>query len=198
MVLSFKERNRQTENSSGQFFKKKHHIEMAATLSHFFDEGNRIRIQTGQSRFILNYGGEIGIERMQTRGRFGMVDGYFFLPSLMRVLVDRDMLIVTNENMTFSFTARFSVDEAEDLSNLLKEKFEENVRSRGRNLMGVKTALMQHKELNPDVLAHIASFSTGKNGTLATQTNELKQNLGEQLAPRVRGRRATRKRSTVA
>jgi hypothetical protein len=127
-----------------------------------------------------------------------MIDAYFFLPSLMRALVDSDMLIVTNEKAQFSFSARFSVDEAEDLSNLLKEKFEQNVRSRGRNLMGVKTALMQHKNLNPDVLAHIASFSTGKNGTLATQANELKQNLGEQLAPRVKGRRSTRKKSTRA
>lgn len=170
---------------------------MAATLSHFDEEGTRIIIMTGQSRFLLNYGDEVGIERRQIEGRKGkMIDSYFFLPSLMRVLVDRDMLIVTNENMTFSFTARFSVDEAEDLSNLLKEKFEENVRSRGRNLMGVKTALMQRKNLNPNVLAHIASFSTGKNGTLATQTNELKQNLGEQLAPRVGGRRSTRKKFT--
>ena len=168
---------------------------MAATLSHFFDEGNRIRIQTGQSRFFVNYGREEGIERRQLRGRFGMIDGYFFLPSLMRALVDRDMLIVTNKNGQFSFSARFSVEEAEDLSNLLKEKYEENVRSRGRNLMGVKTALMQHTELNPDVLAHIASFSTGKEGTLATQSNELKQNLGVQLAPRIRGRRSTRKKA---
>lgn len=171
---------------------------MAQTLSHFFEEGKKLRIETGQSRFVLNYDREVGIERGQLKGRYGdMMYGYFFLPSLMRVLVDRDMLLVTTEHMQFVFTARFSEDEATRLSNVLKEKYEENVRSRGRNLMGVKTVLMQHKELNPDVLAHIASFSTGKNGTLATQFNELKQNLGEQLAPRVRGRRATRKRSLV-
>lgn len=168
---------------------------MAATLSHFFDEGNGIRIQTGQSRFFLNYGNEEGIERRQVAGRFGnLIDIYFFLPSLIRVGVDRNILIVTNQEGEFSFDARFSMEESEDLSNLLKEKFEENIRSRGRNLMGVKTALMQ-TELNPDVLAHIASFSTGKEGTLATQSNELKQNLGVQLAPRIRGRRSTRKKA---
>jgi len=174
---------------------------MDTALSHFHedDEGTRILITTGQSRFSLNYGNEVGIERRQIEGRKGStIDTYFFLPSLVRALVDRDMLIVTNKDMSFSFNARFSVHEAEDLSTLLKEKYEENVRSRGRNLMGVKTALMQRKDLNPDVLAHIASFSTGKSGTLATQTNELKQNLGEQLAPRVGGRRSTRKKSTRA
>lgn len=172
---------------------------MAATLSHFLDDGKRIRIRTGQTQFFLNYGGEVGIERSQIEGRYGdMIYGYFFLPSLIRVLVDKDMVIVTNENAQFSFSARFSEDEAVGLSNLLKEKFEENVRSRGKNLLGVKTALMQHKNLNPDVLAHIASFSTGKNGTLAMQENELKQNLGQQLAPRVGGRRSTRKKSTRA
>ena len=91
--------------------------------------------------------------------------------------------------------ARFSLEEAKDLSNLLKEKYEKNIRSRGRNLMGVETALMQ-TELNPDVLAHIASFSTGTNGTLATQSNTLQQNLGVQLAPRIRGGRSTRKQSS--
>ena len=169
---------------------------MAATLSHFFDEGHRIRIQTGQSRFFVNYGHEEGIERRQLAGRFGnLIDIYFFLPSLIRVGVDRNVLIVTNQEGEFSFDARFSEEESEDLSNLLKEKYEEHIRSRGRNLMGVKTALMQ-TELNPDVLAHIASFSTGKEGTLATQSNELKQNLGVQLAPRIRGRRSTRKKSS--
>jgi hypothetical protein len=167
-----------------------------ATLSRFFDDGDRLRIETGQSRFFLSCGSEIGIERMQIKGRAGMVDGYFFLPSLVRALVDRDMLIITTENMAFAFTARFLEDEATRLSNVLKEKYEANIRSRGRNLMGVKTALMHHKDLNPDVLAHIASFSTGKNGTLATQANRLKQNLGEQLAPRVGGRRATRKKKS--
>ena len=170
---------------------------MAATLSRYFDEGNRIRIQTGLSRFSLFYGHEEGIERRQVAGRTGnLFDIYFFLPSLIRAGVDRDVLIVTNQDADFSFQAAFSVEEATRLSNLLKEKYEENIRSRGRNLMGVKTALMQHKNLNPDVLAHIASFSTGKEGTLATQANRLKQNLGEQLAPRVGGRRSTRKRST--
>jgi hypothetical protein len=76
--------------------------------------------------------------------------------------VDRDVLIVTNQEADFSFQARFSLEESENLSNVLKEKYEANVRSRGRNLSVVKTALMQHKELNPDVLAHIASFSTGR------------------------------------
>jgi len=172
---------------------------MAAARSHFVDEGNRIVIQTGQSRFFLNYGREVGIERRQLTGRFGNpIDIYFFLPSLIRAGVDRDILIVTNKEAEFSFQARFSLEDAENLSNVLKEKFEANVRSRGRNLSVVKTALMQHKELNPDVLAHIASFSTGKEGTLATQSNELKQNLGEQLAPRVRGRRSTRKQSSRA
>jgi hypothetical protein len=131
-------------------------------------------------------------------GRFGnQIDIYFFLPSLIRTGVDRDILIVTNKNAEFAFHARFSAEEAQGLSNLLKEKYEAHIRSRGRNLMGVKTALMQHEELNPDVLAHIASFSTGKEGTLAMQTNQLKQNLGLQFAP-VRGRRATRKKSTRA
>ena len=107
---------------------------MAATLSHFFDDGNRIRIQTGQSRFVLNCDREVGIERRQIAGRQGnTIDTYFFLPSPMRALVDRDMLIVTDGDM-ISFNARFSEDEALRLSNCLKEKFEENVRSRGRNL----------------------------------------------------------------
>jgi len=99
---------------------------MAAALSHFDDqlETRRILITTGQSRFVLNYDSEAGIERRQIKGRFGMIDAYFFLPSLMRALVDRDILIVTDGNMQFSFQARFSVEEAEDLSNLLKEKFE--------------------------------------------------------------------------
>ena len=172
---------------------------MAATLSHFFDDGNRIRIQTGQSRFSLFYDREEGIERRQVAGRFGnLFDIYFFLPSLIRAGVDRDTLIVTSQGAEFTFQARFSLEEAEGLSNLLKEKFEENVRRRGRNLLGVKTALMQHPELNPDVLAHIASFSTGKEGTLAMQSNKLKQNLSEQLPPPIRGGRATRKRSTRA
>ena len=168
-------------------------------VSYFFDEGHRIRIQTGQSRFSLFYNREEGIERRQLEGRFGnLFDIYFFLPSLIRAGVDHDTLIVTNQDADFTFQARFSVEVAQDLSNLLKEKYEENIRSRGRNLLGVKTALMQHTELNPDVLAHIASFSTGKEGTLATQSNTLKQNLGEQLAPRIRGRRTTRKRSNGA
>jgi hypothetical protein len=163
--------------------------------SHFFDEGNRIRIQTGRSRFFLNYGREVDIERRQVTGMFGNpIDVYFFLPSLIRAGVDRDVLIVTNQEGEFSFDARFSEEEAENLSNLLKDKYETMIRSRGRNLMGVNTALQQHKELNPDVLAHIASFSTGREGTLATQANRLKQNLGEQLAPRIRGRRSTRKK----
>ena len=172
---------------------------MAAPLSRFVDEGNRIVIHSGQSRFFLNYSREVGIERRQVTGRFGNpIDLYFFLPSLIRAAVDRDLLIVTNKEAEFSFQACFSLEGAENLSNLLKEKYEANIRSRGKNLSVVKTALMQHKELNPDVLAHIASFSTGKEGTLATQENLLKQNLGEQLAPRVRGRRSTRKQSSRA
>ena len=166
--------------------------------SHFFDEGNKIVIQTGHSRFSLFYSDEVAIERRQLQGRFGnMIDIYFFLPSMIRVGIDRNMLIVTTQDKVhFSFTAHFSEEEATDLSNLFKEKYEANIRSRGKNLLGVKTALMQSK-LNPDVLAHIGSFSTGREGTLATQENILKQNLGEQLAPRVGGRRTTRRNRRI-
>lgn len=63
---------------------------------------------TGQSRFFLNYGDEVDIERKQIEGRKGnMIDSYIFLPSLMRALVDRDVLIVTNENMTFPLQPDF-------------------------------------------------------------------------------------------
>ena len=168
---------------------------MAATLSHFDDDGNRIRIQTGQTVFYLSYDREVGIERREYNGIFGKFYFYSFLPSLTEAGVDRDVLTVINKKAKMYLRARFSLEEAKDLSNLLKEKYEKNIRSRGRNLMGVETALMQ-TELNPDVLAHIASFSTGTNGTLATQSNTLQQNLGVQLAPRIRGGRSTRKQSS--
>ena len=163
---------------------------MAAPLAHYFDEGNRILVVNGRTRFSLFYSDEDAIERRQLKGRFGnLIDVYFFLPSMMRATVDRDSLIVTTrESAKFSFSTEFSLDEARDLSNLLKEKYEANIRSRGRNLSVVKQALMQSK-LNPDVLAHIASFSTGKEGTLAMQENRLKQNLD----PHAGGRRNTRK-----
>lgn len=163
----------------------------------FVDDGQRFVITDGGTKISLWYVHNVTMERRTLpRPDGSVIDVFFFLPSMMRVTIDRERCVVTfGEGSPLQFVTRFTLAGARALSDALKAKYEEGIRSRGRNIVGVRHVLGK-SSLNPDVLAHIASFGTGKKGALATQEDSLKQNLGEHLAPRV-ARRTTRRKRRV-
>lgn len=72
------------------------------------------------------------------------------------------------------------------LDKLIEDLPKRPIRSAGRNLVGLRE-VGEGLGLPPNVEGHIGSFLSGKKGSAASQTNKLRQNLGESLAPRPGG-----------
>ena len=95
----------------------------------------------------------------------------------------------------------FDSEISEELFNLVHHKMERLMKdypirvakSRGRNLVGLRE-VGEGLALPENVESHIGSFLSGKTGSTKAQTNKLRQNLGESLAPRAGGKRTRRRR----
>jgi hypothetical protein len=121
------------------------------------------------------------------------VDTYTFSPSNVSMTFDNSQQpgIISINSPTFRFKQQHRLDNNLDTLKAFLNKL--IVKQQHSELNSV-SRIGKNRNLPRNVDSVIGSFISGKKGYIPSQKNQLKQNMGISLAPRVKGRR-TRKRA---
>lgn len=139
--------------------------------------------------FIIQGNDEVKIQESQSG-----YDVYTFVKSNIKILFTTlpPPNVIYIDTDTTQIYDRYSEESKEQFVEAIQKYI---LSQKGRNTLMVHE-LGESRQLPENVDSVIASFLSGKKGSLQGQLNKLKQNTGISLAPRAGGRRARKTRKT--